>query len=200
MYGLDATAAGAAIGRRRVAFGAAWPARFLYVGRYAPEKGLDTLLAAYAAYRAGVADPWPLTCCGAGPLAGSLANQPGVEDRGFVQPADQPAEWARAGAFVLASRYEPWGVAAGEACAAGLPVICTEAVGAGVELVRSYYNGLRVPTDDVPALARALTWAHRNHDRLERMGAAGVGLAMAYDGPVWAERVAELAAEILADS
>ena len=57
-------------------------------------------------------------------------------DRGFVQPADQAAIWAEHGAFALASRYDPWPLVIVEACAAGLPVIHSEACGSAVELVR----------------------------------------------------------------
>ena len=64
------------------------------------------LLAAYARYRGRVPDPWPLTCCGKGELKGALAGAAGVEELGFVQPGDLRDVLARAGAFVLASRFD----------------------------------------------------------------------------------------------
>jgi glycosyltransferase involved in cell wall biosynthesis len=165
------------------------PRRFVYAGRYTGAKGIDTLLAAYSQYRNQVQDPFTLTCCGKGELAPLLAGAPGVTDRGFVQPADQPALFAEHGAFVIASRYEPWGVVLAEAAASGLPIICTEACGASVEMVRDFYNGMTVPTDDPPALARALRWAHDNHLHLAEMGHRGQVFAGSHSAQIWAQRV-----------
>jgi len=44
------------------------PPTCLFAGRYVPNKGIDTLIAAYAAYRAQVSDAWQLVCAGAGSL------------------------------------------------------------------------------------------------------------------------------------
>ena len=176
----------AAIERRRAA--PQWPRKFLYTGRYVREKGLDTLLEGYARYRRRVSDPWPLTCCGKGPLRSMLISAAGVEDRGFVQPSDLPDVMAEHGAFVLTSRSEPWGVVIAEASAAGLPIICTEAVGASVELVRSYFNGLTVATDDPPSLAAALQWMHEHPERLPGLGRQGHHLAAAFSAEMWAQR------------
>jgi glycosyltransferase involved in cell wall biosynthesis len=158
------------------------------MGRYAPEKGLDVLLEAYAQYRQSVADPWPLTCCGKGPLAPLFAGRAGVEERGFIQPADQPAIMEQCGALVLTSTYEPWGVVIAEAAASGLPVLCSEACGASVELLRSYYNGLTVATGDARATAAAMRWLHDNQARLPEMGVRGRELSHAFAAAVWADR------------
>ena len=103
---------------RRVSASNAWPRQFLFVGRYVAQKDLPMLLQAYAEYRAGVADPWGLTCCGSGPEAHLLRDHAGVVDGGFTQPADQPDMFAKHGAFVLASNFEPGGVVLAAAAAA----------------------------------------------------------------------------------
>ena len=147
-YGFDYDAF-APLYEQRLATAEGWPKRFVYTGRYAPEKCVPTLVDAYRDYRKGVPDPWPLTCCGHGPLKSMLTGVEGIEDLGFVQPKDLPEVLLRAGASILPSRYEPWGVVVAEALASGLPVLCTDAVGASVELVRSYHNGLTVAPEDV---------------------------------------------------
>lgn len=111
------------------------PRSFLFVGRYIPEKGIDTLATAYRQYRDLVAHPWPLICAGAGPLHQALRDCGAVE-RGFVQPKDLPAVMAGAAAFILPSLFEPWGVVLQEAAAAGLPLIASHACGAAVHLLR----------------------------------------------------------------
>ena len=52
-----------------------------------------------------------------------------------------------------------------EAAASGLPLICTTACGAGVDLVRPVFNGLLTGPGDVEGLARAMRWMHEHEDR-----------------------------------
>lgn len=172
----------------REALTGGWPRKFVYVGRYVPIKGLDILASAYARYRERVRDPWPLLCCGGGELESVIRGLPGIEDRGFVQPRDLPPLLRECGVFVLCSRRDRWGVAIAEAGAAGLPVICSEGCGAVPELVRSFYNGMVVPTGDVEALAVALGWMHDHPDRLRDMGRAGRHIALAFSSERWADR------------
>jgi glycosyltransferase involved in cell wall biosynthesis len=60
--------------------------------------------------------------------------------------------------------------------AAGLPIITSDAVGAGLDLVESGTNGVRVPANDVDALYRAMEtlvlnpniareWGRRSRER-----------------------------------
>ena len=167
---------------------AAWPRQFLYVGRYVPPKDLDTLTRAYRLYRDQVNDPWGLTCHGGGPDAALLKDVPGLVDRGFAPPDALPSILAAHGAFVLPSRFEPWGVVIAEAAAAGLPIVCTTACGAAADIVRPYYNGVVVPPEDPPALARALRWIHDHETELPTAGRRGQALAEAFSAEAWAER------------
>ncbi len=164
----------------------AWPRQFLYMGRYAQAKAIDVLCAAYEKYRALNADPWPLACCGKGALASLIEKTPGAKNHGFLQPAEQQPLLLNSGALVIASRYEPWGVALAEAMGAGLPVVCTEACSASLDLVRSYYNGITVPTDDSDALAQALLWIHHHASDLPTMGRRARDFAAAFSAQAWA--------------
>ena len=165
-----------------------WPRKFLFAGRYVPEKGLPILMDGYQRYRRRVADPWPLHCCGTGPDA-SLLKREGVRDLGYVQPSGLPELFAAHGVFVMPSLEEPWGVAIGEAAASGLPLVCTDVCGAAVDLLRSFYNGVTVPPGDAEALAGALEWMHDNHLRLRTFGQRSRNLAHPYSAEAWAERV-----------
>jgi glycosyltransferase involved in cell wall biosynthesis len=187
MYGIDFERF-AGLWETRVARGEGWPRRFLYIGRYEHDKGIDVLLEGYRAYRASTSDPWPLTCCGGGPYAETIRNEPGISDRGFVQPAEVPAVLQEHGAFVLASRYDPWPLVIVEACAAGLPVIHSEACGSAVELVRPYFNGLGIATANSEALSAAMCWCHENHAALREMGRRAVQMAAPYSAQAWAKR------------
>ena len=168
-----------------------WPKRLLFVGRLVEAKGLDTLVDGYSRYRACVPDPWPLTICGRGPLEHLLREREGVELLGFLQPADLPRVFAEHGALVLPSRHEPWGVVIAEACAAGLPVACSDRCGASLDLVRDYSNGITFAAGDACGIRDALLYFHRQEGRLEEMGRISSALAVPYSARHWAMRWAE---------
>lgn len=147
---------------------------FLYVGRLAPEKGIDVLRAAHARYRAS-GGTWDL----------SLVSG--------VSPQALGEIYRSAGAFVLASRWEPWGVVLAEAAGAGLPIVCTDSCGARHEVVRDGVNGRIVRTGDAEALAAALHEVE--HGAFD--GAAGIALAHPYGCDAWAARVIKISKELV---
>lgn len=167
----------------------AFPRRFLYVGRYAREKRIDVLIHAYSRYRSTTQAPWELSCCGMGPLAPLLAGQPGVTDLGFVQPRDLPPVYAAHGAFVITSDYEPWGMVIAEAAAAGLPIICTDACGARLEVVRHGENGIVCAKGDTAAIASAMKWVTDHEESLPAMGSRSLELVSPYSSHEWVHRV-----------
>ena len=83
--------------------------------------------------------------------------------------------------FVLASRFEGYGMALAEAIAHGLPVVSTMA-GAIPDTVPAG-TGLLVPPNDVAALARALR--RLISDRAERQRLATNARAAAAQLPTW---------------
>jgi glycosyltransferase involved in cell wall biosynthesis len=139
---------------------------FLTVCRFVPEKGLDTLLSAYARYRqqAEPESAWNLVLCGGGPLEPQLrATAETLEIARFVQwpgflTAAQLVPWyTRAGAFVLPSRSEPWGLVANEAAACACPLILSEAAGCTPSLLPAGSQcGRSFTPNDVASLAQSL--------------------------------------------
>lgn len=174
-----------------------WPRSFLFVGRYASSKAIDVLVAAYAQYRAQMSDPWQLVCCGKGELAPLLEAQPGIDNRGFLQPHEMQGIWRNTGAFLLPSRFDPWPLALIEAAAAGLPILCTNACGSAVEVVRPWYNGLVIAEDNIPALTDALVTLHNHHADLPQWGARSQQLASPYSAEIWTTRWAALLRDLL---
>lgn len=185
-YGFDYARFGRVAASRSPSSG--WPRQFLFLGRYEAQKDLGTLVAAYERYRQLVSEPWGLTCCGDGRDGGRLANRPGVVDIGFKPPSELPDVYRSHGAFVMASDFEPWGVAIAEAAATGLPLICTTACGASVDLIRPYFNGLVAAPRDIDGLARAMRWMHEHEDELPAMGARSHVLAEGFSAESWAAR------------
>lgn len=164
-----------------------WPKRFLFVGRYTAVKGLDSLIAAYADYRSRVSTPWPLVCCGRGPLGYLLADTPGVTDKGFLQPEAVTKEMVSSGALLLPSTFDPWPLALVEGCAAGLPVVCSEACGSSVELIRDGHSGFTFPTGNHDRFVDTLLRVHTATD-LHAIGTRAQAFAAAYSTHEWSNR------------
>lgn len=168
---------------------------FLFVGRYAKEKGLPVLMEAYRKYSANVERPWGLDCVGKGPFGPD--GTPGVNDLGFVSPKDMGSVFSSHRVFVLPSLYEPWGVVLVEAAAAGLPIVCTEACGARHEVVRD--NGIVVKTGDADSLASAMVKIHlMNENERQEMGDKGRLLVEPYSCNAWSQRIIKIVKSVTA--
>ncbi len=185
MYGIDYSSWSKLLTNQKRAN---WPRSFLFVGRYIPVKAIDILVAAYQQYRTQVSSPWPLVCCGQGKLSHLLANQPGIENQGFVQPDEMRSVWQAAAAFILPSLFDPWPLALVEAAAAGLPVICTHACGSAVEVVRPWYNGLMIAENNIEQLAQAMLTVHQQYGSLPTWGEHSQQLAAPYGADIWVQR------------
>jgi glycosyltransferase involved in cell wall biosynthesis len=163
--------------------------RLLSVGSVVPVKGYDLLIAALAT----LADmPWRLTIAGdrtRNPAAAAQLDADiaacGLGDRvavlGAVTPEGIIELYLSSDIFVLASRFEGYGMALAEAIAHGLPVVSTKA-GAIPDTVPGG-TGLLVPPDDVAALAQAL--CRLIGDPAERRRLASNARATAAQLPTW---------------
>ncbi|WP_156885341.1 glycosyltransferase family 4 protein [Acidihalobacter ferrooxydans] len=144
----------------------AWEAReppgpeLLFVGRLAPQKGLDLLLPVLARLRASGRD-FLCTLIGDGPLRGKLESQ--ARDLGLgdcvtfmgAQPQTVVrAQLAKARAFVLPSRYEGLSNAALEALAHGVPCVLSRC--GGVDACLTEESGWVFDVGDATGLETAL--------------------------------------------
>jgi glycosyltransferase involved in cell wall biosynthesis len=161
---------------------------FLFVGMLASHKGVDQLVQAYEYYREGSIDPWPLVCCGTGPLGSHLEGRPGIRVEGFVQPDVLRHRLAEAGCLILPSRVDHWAIVVHEAAAAGLLILASEKVGAAVHLVQDNYNGYIVDSEDVKGLAERLSLVSSlSEARLDAMSRASNLLSKQYSPARWAD-------------
>lgn len=128
---------------------------YLHVGRLVPQKGVDILLRAFARQEEGV-----LALVGDGidrAAHEALARELGIEKRAFFLGIRQdiPALMRSADCFVLASRWEGFGIVLVEAMAAGLPIVATRVDGIQ-EVVEEGKSGLLVPPEDAEVFAEAM--------------------------------------------
>lgn len=160
--------------------------RVVAVGRLAPVKRHNLLIAAFARIASDVPD-WRLDIHGAGPLQATLATQiaaTGLQDRITLhgQTADIGAVYREAGIMVHPAAHEGFPLAVTEALAHGLPVIGFSDCTGTNALVRDGETGLLVtahPTLPDPARIEALAAAmHRlmsDSGLRGRLGASGPG-------------------------
>lgn len=137
------------------------PITFLFCGQMIARKGVDILLQAFdRLIQTGVTAKLllvgreaelPEMLRSIGP-----ATRSRIEYAGFHDPEYLPQFFQQADVFVLPSRYDGWGVVVNQAVGGGLPIICSDAVGAAVDLVEPGVNGAIVPAGDVDALYGAL--------------------------------------------
>lgn len=136
------------------------PPQLLTMATLTPRKGHDVLIDALADIRHL---SWSARFVGGDSFDPAWASalqqrvkQHGLEQRiAFVGATPHPdTEYQQADLFVLASRYEGYGMVFAEAIACGLPVVSTR-VGAAADIVNAD-AGILVTVDDTAALSSAL--------------------------------------------
>lgn len=134
-----------------------YPRAFLYVGRFTKAKGVDLLVESFNRYRSKPGAIWKLICVGNGELKPLLDKNPNIELIDFIGQEELLKVIRRAGVFVLPSRYEPYGLVVHEFCAAGMPLILSDSVGARSTFLVPNYNGLSFGSNSAEKLARAMS-------------------------------------------
>ncbi|WP_344904520.1 glycosyltransferase [Actinomadura meridiana] len=170
--------------------------RVVTVGRMVPRKGVDTVIGGFAQ----VAETFnaELLIAG-GPAPDALSADPTVRrlrDRARRLEVDSRTEFLgrishkrvpellrSADIFVCAPHYEPFGTAALEAAACGIPVIAS-AVGGLKHHVHDGRTGLLIPAANPDALATALVSLLSSPRTRSNMGAAGAANADRFSWPV----------------
>jgi glycosyltransferase involved in cell wall biosynthesis len=140
----------------------------LYVGRLAPEKNPQLVLAAFAAIRQrhpGARLIW----VGDGPAADGLANaHPEHHFAGMRTGVDLATHYASADLFLFPSLTETYGNVVAEAMASGLPVVAYRSA-AAAELIIHRYNGVVASPGDEAAYIDSASWLLADRERLRQV-------------------------------
>lgn len=144
----------------------------LYVGRLSEEKGLRTLLRAWAHFKNSI----PLRIVGDGPLRAELescAVRNSLSSVVFLgRLSRQETQDAIKGALFLilpSECYENFPMTIVEALAAGTPVVCSR-LGAMEEIVKHEYTGLHFTPNSSEELAYHVAWAWSQRATMRAMG------------------------------
>jgi glycosyltransferase involved in cell wall biosynthesis len=168
-------------------------AKFLFVGRLQPYKGLHVLLDAFN----GLADPQDAKLVIYGTFDGhdqyysdlekKIRGNPQIEFRGRIAPEDLPQAFAEAGYFILPSTWhENSPLIVLDALQSQTPVI-SSAIGGITDIIEHDVNGLLFPMGNVDALKHLLQQAIHEPGLLARL-----------QQPVALPTIADYAQELLA--
>jgi glycogen(starch) synthase len=174
-----------------------------FAGRLVYEKGVQDIVAALP--RLCAAHPGlRLVVAGDGPHRAELQGQvdrlglrSAVSFAGFLG-GDLPAVMAATDAMIVPSIYEPFGMIALEAVAAGVPVVAAD-TGGLKEIVESGQTGMTFPSGDADALARAVSRLLRDQSVTRRVITAGSRMLERYSWDVIAERTLGVYRGVTAD-
>lgn len=119
-----------------------------------------------------------------------------VEFAGFQAPDNLPQFFQQADIFVLPSRYDGWGVVVNQALGAGLPIICSDAVGSAPDLVDAE-NGFIFPAGDESKLYEALRYYLSDPEKIRLASAASQRRSPDWSPAVGAQRWVDLFHQVL---
>ncbi len=172
---------------------------FTIVARLVAKKNIPMAIAAYEIYRdeAG-ADVRELHICGSGELEGELRldierrGLGGVKFLGFLQADGVARLLGTTLALILPSTEEQWGLVINEALAMGVPILCSDRVGARDSLVRAGVNGYVFEPDNAPGLASLMGQIAGDETQWRAFAEAALSFAKKGDASHFAEAVAEM--------
>lgn len=146
----------------------------LFTGKLISKKRPLDLIRAFADLQTHT--PCSLALVGDGELRRDLESYvatrdiPRVHFLGFRNQSEIGKLYALADVFVLPSSSEPWGLSVNEAMCFGLPIIVSDQVGSGFDLVKPGVNGYAYPVRNVAALSMCMRRVLVSRERLARMG------------------------------
>jgi poly(glycerol-phosphate) alpha-glucosyltransferase len=173
------------------------PVTILFCGQMIQRKGVDVLLQSFSQVIQLGLQARLLLVGREAELPKMLQSVPptvqqNIDYVGFQSPEDLPPFFQQADIFVLPSRYDGWGVVVNQALGAGLPIICTDAVGAAHDLIESGVNGWIIPSGDAEALTQVLIQYLNQPDSLQTASQNSISMAKNWLPEIGAQRWVEV--------
>ena len=166
-----------------------YPKKLLYVGRLLKYKWVVELAQCFSELTDDERNGWILEIVGNGPLNDVLSKykSDNLKLIPFVQPSALPLIANESGAFCLPSIHENWGVTVQEFAAAGLPLICSDKVGASSTYLIDGYNGFSFFSGSKESLKLILIkFFSQDNKSIVRMAQNSSHLASYFDSTQWA--------------
>ncbi|WP_038158658.1 glycosyltransferase family 4 protein [Verrucomicrobium sp. BvORR106] len=165
---------------------------FVFCAKFLPRKRpLDAILAMAQLNRPNAS----LLMIGSGPLDGELRSkvtelglEKSVKFAGLVKYSDLPTYYTASDVLVFCSDHEPYGLPVNEMMLCGHPVIVSDCIGAGPDLVEEGITGWTYPVGDVSSLVEKMREAVDDRSALPSMGAHARKKAEAWSSELNASR------------
>jgi glycogen synthase len=155
------------------------------VGRLTSQKGFDDLVKAFRIIKVAIPDS-KLLIVGDGYMRGELEALAAHEQvresttfAGFVSDSDLMGALRASDVVAVPSRFEPFGIIALEAMAAGAPLVVSR-VGGLAEIVEDQVDGIEVDPNSPPSIAEATIKVLRDRALSARLVEKGKDKAKAY--------------------
>lgn len=170
----------------------------LFLGRFDPRNGLDTLIESFRKVKARGYEA-QLVVVGDGPLRDqyyALAdNDPDITFVGSVLEG-RPNYYANCSMYACPTTKASFGITLLESMACETPIICSDILGFR-DVVKNDREALMVPRGDQGALADGLVRLLDDETLRHRLGAAGREVAQSYAWPRVTEQVLAVYADVL---
>lgn len=146
----------------------------LFCGKLIPLKRFIDVIQAFAKLRER--ERYGLLVIGDGPLRAEWEERVrqerlrGVQFVGFKNQSELPAFYGAGDCLIVPSSRETWGLVVNEAMNLGLPIIASDQVGCGPDLVRAGENGYVYPVGDTQALAERIDTLFASEETRSAMG------------------------------
>ncbi|MBP0010126.1 MULTISPECIES: glycosyltransferase family 4 protein [unclassified Roseofilum] len=148
----------------------------VFCAKFIPRKRPQDVIEAFA--KANIPNSY-LLMVGDGPLADDLKAQAkdlGIKDKvcflGLVKYSNLPEVYASSNILAFSSEYEPYGLPVNEAMICGIPVVVSDRIGAGYDLVEEGKTGFTYPCGNIDALTTIFKQTLTQPDKLRVMGIA----------------------------
>jgi len=162
----------------------------LFVGRLEESKGIQMLCKVFSTLLETERNGWRLRCIGNGSLKPEIQSYPNVTVEDFMQPEVLLQTTKDAGAFILPSFEEHWGVVVQEFAATGLPLILSDEVNSGEKYLIHGYNGFIFRNRDQKELRQTLVdFFKLSPEKIKQMGQHSYNLSLAYSPNEWTAKL-----------
>ncbi len=167
---------------------------FIFIGRFAPEKNIFTLLKSFVEVKN---NDWGLILLGDGPLKNeiiSFIKTNRLENKvilpGFIQHNEIVKYFITSDVFILPSYSEPWGLVVNEAMLCRLPVIVSTKCGCQPELVKERVTGFAFEPNDELKLTKLMQGFVSGSYNIKSMGEASFTIVKEHSPSVIAQNIA----------
>ena len=159
--------------------------RVIAVGRLDFQKGFDRLIEAWALIPAALRKEWHLDIFGQGEwlhMLNEMIDKNGLQESAKINPPTKNIreEYLSSAFLVMSSHWEGLPMVLIEAMTLGLPAVSFGFKCGPKDIIENGVNGLVVPEDDIPALAKGMETLMEDPGLLERMSAEALHISEKY--------------------